>query len=187
MHVRHVRIAAPIVFVAALALSGCALIPGEATPERSTTPTAMVESPSPSGGVSPGEFGDAIAERDQFFIDQQAVPGKDELVARTDAQKALIAGQREYFESRGGTWSPELETVTLALAMDACETSILNAHRVDANVFTSHIATSPLFAQFAGTDPDAQAGLASIMIYGTGFICPDDAPQWQAAASDAGF
>jgi hypothetical protein len=71
--------------------------------------------------------------------------------------------------------------------LDACETSILNGHNVDVGVFRSHVATSPLIAAVAGDDAAAQAGVVDIMVYGTGFLCPDDAPQWEAAMAEAGF
>ncbi|MBZ4486357.1 hypothetical protein LQ938_07760 [Microbacterium sp. cx-55] len=187
MTARHTRIAIPLALTSLLLLSGCSLLPAaapDAQASPSSTPTPSASSSTDSGA---GDVSDALAERDEFFAAQQQLPGESTLVARTEAQKELVANQRAYVESQGVTWSTELESITLALGLDACETSILNSHTVDVNTFQSHVATSPLISALAGEDAAAQAGVVSIMIYGTGFLCPDDAPQWQAAAGEAGF
>lgn len=188
MHVRHARLALPIALASLIALSGCALLPSPGRPDTEASPRPSI-SPTPTASDAEAGSGtaDALAERDEFFTAQQQIPGEGELVAKTDAQKELVTNQREYLESQGATWTSELESITLALALDACETSILNGHDVDVDTFRAHVATSPLIAALAGEDTAAQAGVVSIMVYGTGFICPDDAPQWQAAASEAGF
>lgn len=186
MHVRHARLALPIALASLFALSGCALLPAPSNPDAEESPRV---SPTPTASDAEAGSGtaDALVERDAFFTAQQQIPGEGELVAKTDAQKQLVTNQREYLESQGATWTSELESITLALALDACETSILNGHDIDVDTFRAHVATSPLIAALAGDDTAAQAGVVSIMVYGTGFICPDDAPQWQTAASEAGF
>jgi hypothetical protein len=187
MTARQLRFAAPLALAALLALSGCSLLPSseKADAEASPSPTPTA-SAAPSASTSDG-IDDALIERDEFFQAQQQIPGEGELVARTDAQLQLVARQREYVESQGVTWSAELESITLALGLDACETSILNGHTVDVGVFQSHVATSPLISALAGDDSAAQSGVVEIMVYGTGFLCPDDAPQWESAAAEAGF
>lgn len=108
------------------------------------------------------------------------------LVAVTEPQKEFVSQQRAYFESQGGTWTPETEWIALALAADACETSILNFHEVTASTAQAHIATSPLIAAMVqgleGAERTAgERNVVSIMVFGAGFLCPADGPQWQAA------
>lgn len=184
MTVRSIRYALPLAVAGLLTLSGCSLLPAAQDPDAAPSPTAT---PSASPSATAGGMDDMLAERDEFFATQQQIPGEGQLVARTDAQAELVTRQREYVESQGATWSAELESITLALGLDACETSILNGHAVDVDVFRSHVATSPLIAAVAGDDTAAQAGVVDIMVYGTGFLCPDDAPQWEAAMAEAGF
>ncbi len=125
-----------------------------------------------------------LAERDAFIADQQQPVGQATLTARTPAQQELVAQQRAYLEENGGQWSEQAETVTLALALDACETSILNGHEIDLASFRTHVATSPLIDGLA-VDDASRAGAVSIMVFGTGFLCPADAPQWEQAMADA--
>ena len=120
------------------------------------------------------------------MADQQLPTDGSDLVAVTDAQKEFIAEQRAYVESQGAEWTSQHESVYLALAADACETSILNGHEIDATRFSLHVQSSPLFrALLEGVSADAVAAgeenVASVMVFGTGFLCPEDAPQWEAA------
>ncbi|MEH3089320.1 MAG: hypothetical protein PGN24_06885, partial [Microbacterium arborescens] len=68
---------------------------------------------------------------------------------------------------------------------DACETSILNGHEIDVTAFRTHVATSPLIDSLA-VDDASREGAVSIMVFGTRFLCPDDAPQWEQAWTEAG-
>ncbi|ALJ20357.1 hypothetical protein [Microbacterium sp. No. 7] len=182
-----------------LAAAGLAVLTGCGTSSAPPSETAA-SSPgaSPDGGASPepdgdgatsppdDAFADAFAERERFFADQQQRPGVDELVPRTEAQRALVDAQQAWVEGNGGTWDAQSERITLALALDACETSILNQHRVSAETFRVHVATSSLFMSLLESLPEEQraegeANVASIMVFGTDYLCPDDAPQWQAA------
>lgn len=153
-----------------------AATPETEAPETDATPEAA------DGDV----LGDALAERDQFLIDQQQPLDGSSLVAKTPEQQELVAQQRAYVESQGGQWSAESETITLALALDACETSILNGHAVDLDIFRTHVTSSPLISAVSGGDPNAIEGAVSIMVFGSGFICPEDAPQWEAAWTESG-
>lgn len=175
----------------ALAVTGVVMLLASAcasTPEQAETPRAAestsaaptpVSTPDATSDAAPAD-GDVLAERDRFIADQQQPLGEPLLSAKTPAQQQLVAEQRAHVESQGGQWSPQAESVTLALGLDACETSILNGHVVDANTFETHVATSPLIQQ-VGTTPEALDGAVSIMVFGTGFLCPDDAPQWESA------
>lgn len=144
--------------------------------------------PTPDEG---DEYADAFAERDAFIAAQQLPLDGSLLVATTDAQKEFIAEQRAYIEQQGGTWSPELESVALALTADACETAILNLHEVELTTLETHVASSPLFAQLIADDLSederraAERNVASVMVFGTGFLCPDDAEQWESAFTAA--
>ena len=110
--------------------------------------------------------------------------GQPTLTAKTPAQQELVAQQRAHLEANGGQWSEQAETVTLALALDACETSILNGHQVDQNVYQVHVASSPLIQSLA-IDDASREGAVSIMVFGTRFLCPDDAPQWEQAWTES--
>lgn len=135
----------------------------------------------------PGALADVFAERDQFMRDQQLPQDGSLLKATTPEQIEFIDAQRTHLESQGGEWNEGVESVTLALTADACETAILNWHHIEARAVTSHIATSPLFemlipADVVGEDRAlAEANVASIMVYGMRYMCPEDHPQWKAA------
>lgn len=120
------------------------------------------------------------------MAEQQLPTDGSDLVAVTEAQKQFISEQRAYLESQGVEWTAQHESIYLALAADACETSILNGHDIDATRFSLHVQSSPLFrALLEGVGEDEVAAgeknLASVMVFGTGFLCPEDAPQWDAA------
>ncbi len=148
----------------------------------STAPPDVTPSPT-------SDLGDAFAERDRFFADQGFAGGATRLAATTPAQQDFIAQQRAYVESQGAPWSADSETVALALTADACETSILNGHDVNAADVTAHVQSSPLIAALLEglSDEQRAAGvenLTSIAVFGTGFLCPADQPQWQAAFAE---
>lgn len=133
---------------------------------------------------------DALAERDQFMEDQQLPLDGSPLSAVTPAQKQFIEEQRTHVEEQGGVWTPEAESVTLALTADACETAILNNHDTDASTVQMHIDTSPLFgSQLPESLPEAQRAqaemsMADIMVYGMQHMCPNDFQQWSEAVME---
>lgn len=200
----RVGLAAAATLLGAVALTGCVSLPdmialasgGGSNASQSATPAPTTASPTPetgddaaNGGVG-DDLGDAFAEREQFFRDQQLPLDGSLLTAVTPQQQEFISQQRGYVESQGGTWTPEAEHTALALAADACETSILNGHEVDTDAFISHFQTEPLLpALVPDTLPDdqravAERNVASIMVFGTGFLCPADAPQWEAGFAE---
>ena len=129
---------------------------------------------------------DAFAERDAFFA-EQGFTGGGPLTATTEAQKALVKAQREWIEKQGGTWDDRSESVLLALGSDACETGILNQHRIDGTMLKQLIVSSPLTEQLTPQDatPEEAAlherGLASMSVFSASYLCPDDADAWNAA------
>lgn len=128
-----------------------------------------------------------LAERDAFVREQGLPLDGTPLVAVTPAQQDFIAQQRAFVEGQGGTWDAHSGSLALALAADACETSILNAHRMDATIFQGRIESSPLFATIIPADRTgadrraAEQNVASVMVFGAGFLCPADRTQWQEA------
>ena len=173
--------------VAFAALTGCTGA-GTASPTETAASSASPTATS-TGAIGDPDLEDAFAEREQFFRDQQFASGSTTLSAVTPAQKDFIAEQRAYIESQGAVWSPEYETVYLALTADACETSILNGHALETTTFTTHLQTSPLVATLLDGVPEDQrtaatGNLASVMVFGTSFLCPADSPQWEAAYTE---
>lgn len=130
---------------------------------------------------------DALAQRDQFMEDQKLPLDGSPLSAVTPEQKDFVEEQRTHVEEQGGVWTPEVESLTLALTADACETAILNDHDTDASTVQMHIDTSPLFLnQIPESLPEAQRAqaemsMADIMVYGMQHMCPDDFEQWSEA------
>lgn len=185
-------VAAASLVIVALGLAGCSFsLPVEV--ESSSSPTASSSAPTPSAsddadGDDP--MADALAERDQFLADQQLPLDGTPLVAVTPAQQEFIAQQRAFIESQGGTWDAQTESISLALAADACETAILNDHEVDAPLLQAHVASSPVFAQLIPDDftadqrVAAERNVASVMVFGAGFLCPEDGPLWEAAFTE---
>lgn len=157
------------------------------------TPAPTAEefsTPGDEATATPDDFDDVFAERDEFFREQQLPMDGSPLVAVTPAQQDFIAQQRAYVEEQGLSWTASDESLSLALAGDACETAILSRHQVDASTMTAHVTTSPLFAQLIPADLDgaartqAEAPIASVMVFGATFLCPDDGDQWVAAYQD---
>lgn len=178
--------------------TGCIRLPSPLGPDGMTAPlTAPGESsaptPFPGDAASPGagdDLGDVFAEREKFFEEQQLPLDGTPLVAVTAAQKEFIAQQKAYVEEQGVAWTAQDESLSLALAADACETAILNDHAIDADLLRTHVATSPLFAQLVPADlqgddrTSAEAPIASVMVFGATFLCPDDGDDWIAAYTD---
>ena len=133
---------------------------------------------------------DALTEREQFMEDQQLPLDGSQLSAVTPEQKQFIEEQRTHVEEQGGVWSPEAESLTLALTADACETAILNNHETEASTVQMHIDTSPLFlSQIPETlseaeQAQAQMSMADIMVYGMQHMCPEDFQQWSDAVME---
>lgn len=119
--------------------------------------------------------------------DQKLPLGGSPLSAVTPEQKDFVEEQRTHVEEQGGVWTPEVESLMLALTADACETAILNDHDTDASTVQMHIDTSPLFLnQIPESLPEAQRAqaemsMADIMVYGMQHMCPDDFEQWSEA------
>lgn len=169
-----------LVTAAALAMTACTA--GPPAPARTgTREPAASSSPEASPAASSGPLADALAERDAFFAAQGQPPGDALPTPQTPEQQDFLAQQRAYVESQGGTWDSFYDGVALAVTLDACETSILNHHDVSADTARLHIESSPLITQIAAGDAGATQGLSSILVFGTGFLCPADAPQWDAA------
>jgi hypothetical protein len=162
-----------------------ACTPGQPTPAPTTVATASSTPPATEETEVPeGVSEDALAEREAFF-DVQGRPVEGGFpTPQTPEQQQFLDEQRAYVESQGGEWDEFYDGIALAVTLDACETSILNGHEVTTEVAAAHIQTSPLIAEISGDDPAAVQGLASIMVFGTGFVCPDDAPQWEAAFTE---
>jgi pyruvate/2-oxoglutarate dehydrogenase complex dihydrolipoamide acyltransferase (E2) component len=188
---------APLLVATLACVTGCAAAAPAEEPEReSATPAATrapTPGPTPIGTAEPAteeQIAAAMAEREAFIREQGLPLDGSPLVAVTPAQRAFIAEQRAYVESQGGTWDAQSESLSLALTADACETAILNYHRVDASVLQVHVASSPLFTAIIPGDlaePErltAERNVASIMVFGTGFLCPDDASGWQQAFAE---
>ncbi|MDF2918912.1 MAG: hypothetical protein K0S70_3129 [Microbacterium sp.] len=175
---------AALAVLGVVALAGCTPTSDASSSEETPTP-APTASPQEESAAATPDAGDALAERDAFIAEQQQPVGQPTLTAKTPAQQELVAQQRAHLEANGGQWSEQAETVTLALALDACETSILNGHQVDQNVFQMHVTSSPLIQSLA-VDDASREGAVSIMVFGTRFLCPDDAPQWEQAWTESG-
>lgn len=180
---RAIALAASLVTLA-VTLTGCL---SAAIPAESVTPTVSA----PSAGATSSPSADPLAERDRFLREQQQPLDGSLLSAKTELQRALVETQRQWVESQGGTWTPEQESIILALALDACETSILNGHEIEVSTFRIHVDSSPLIAELIAASPadtadQARSSLVSMMVFGTGYICPQDAPQWERAWEASG-
>lgn len=160
----------------------------EDAPEADGGATDPVEEADPADEED--EYGAAVQERDQFLEDQQLPLDGSPLEATTPEQQEYIDSYREDVEAQGGTWNPEIETVALALSLDACESAILAFHDVDEDTVATHILSSPLFDTVIPPDASEQeregieADLASTMVYGMQYLCPDDHEQWQTIIQD---
>ncbi|BFM23517.1 hypothetical protein QE430_002111 [Microbacterium testaceum] len=194
MDARLRPLALGLALVAVLGVTtACIPLPSPLPPDAEASP-ATEESGTPvpeySGTVAPDGVEDVFAEREEYFREQQLPMDGSPLVAVTPAQQEFIAQQRAYVEQQGLSWTASDESLSLALAGDACETAILSRHEVDASTLQAHVATSPLFAQLVPADAQgdarlqAEAPIASVMVFGTTFMCPDDGDMWVAAYQD---
>lgn len=183
------RIAAMFVIAGlALGLSACTTERLEPV-ETAASGDAATPAPDATSGAGGGVSEDVFVERDAFFEAQGGAPDPSKpLVAVTPEQKDFVAQQRAYVAEQGGQVDEQYDSVILALALDVCETSILNGHQVDESTFATHVATSPLVAALLPADgseeerTSAERNLMSVAVFGTSFLCPDDAPNWQQAA-----
>lgn len=164
---------------------------GEAAEASAPAPAAsQASTPGDEATADPDDFADVFAERDEFFREQQLPMDGTPLVAVTPAQQDFIAQQRAYVEQQGLQWTASDENLALALAGDACETAILSRHEVDSSTLIAHVTTSPLFAQLIPAELDgaartqAEAPIASVMVFGTTFLCPDDGDAWIEAYTE---
>lgn len=172
---RYLSTLAAAVIIVVLALAGCSsgsgpTVQGQALEEQEADLT------------------EAFEERDRFFSDQQAPPGKPLAGPVTAPQREFIDSQREHIVNNGGEWNEMTEQITLALTFDACESAILNLHQIDTSTLGIHIATSPLFEMLTQEHPEEQrkhieASLLSTALYGMSYICPTDYDQWFDAAA----
>ncbi|MEB4616163.1 hypothetical protein [Leucobacter sp. M11] len=190
--------AAALALTLGAVLAGCAAGPSDspkpAASEATESPAPSESEPTESESAPAGvDMDKALAERDAFIRDQQLPLDGSTLVAVTEGQKAFIAEEKAFIESQGATWGgAEQEGIYLALAADACETAILNGHRIDTTTLETHVGTSPLFAslipaEITGAERQAaERNVASIMVNGTKYLCEPDFAQW-SAAFDAGY
>lgn len=169
--------------------TACVPLPSPLGPEGAATvaPEAPLPGDERTGVPAEEDLGDPLAERDRFFEEQGLPLDGSPLSAVTPAQKEFIAQQQAYAREMGREWTDQDESFSLALVADACETAILSSHDVDGTTLQAHVATSPLFAQLVPADvqgaqrTQAEAGIASLMVFGTTFLCPEDGDAWIAA------
>lgn len=162
-------------------LAACAPAQDDAaipSPVATTPATAPATDPSVAASSSPE------AERDAFLLAQGVVLDGTMPQARTEPQIAFIAAERAHVEAQGLAWTAQDEGIALALAVDACETSILGGHALADADFDRHAATSPLIATLVAGLADAERAaaeqnLVELAVFGTGYLCPADAPWWQ--------
>lgn len=179
--VKRVTGSCEVLLIAALLLAACS--PGT-QPETTSLPPAVTSPPATGQADGSVDLEAAFAERDRFFADQMQPLDGSPLTAQTDEQGAFILSEKEFVESNGLAWSQEAETMYLALALDACEASILQGHEITDELFMLHLATSPLFAALV---PDEVVGeqrrngernSAAKMVAGVSYLCKEDLPQW---------
>ncbi|WP_244302887.1 DUF2510 domain-containing protein [Leucobacter coleopterorum] len=137
------------------------------------------------------KFDGVFEERDEFMKEQQQPVGDDLLSAKTPEQKALVAEARAHVEQNGREWGVEGESLVLVLALNACETSILNGHDINESTVQMHAATSPIIAAtLQGATEEqrvtATTGLMNLTVTGTSYLCPADTAQWSSAVDATG-
>lgn len=108
------------------------------------------------------------------------------MTARTPEQRKLVDAARAWIEAGGATWLAGTEALALTLAVDACETSILNFHDVNATLFSLFLDWEPLLGA-DGEDRAAFAGAVQLTVLGTSYLCPADYPQWLEQMRAAGL
>lgn len=186
------------ILVGAVLVTISALQPAAPTQDQAEAPTTAEPAPTFEATPSPeptddsgSEIGDAIAEREAFMKAQKQPVDGSLLVAQTPEQRAFVDEAKVSLEERGGVWDAQTESYTLALTLDACETSILNGHKVDENTVRTHAETSPLLAALIeGAQPDQQAalksGLMNLAVTGISHVCPADFDQWNDSVQSIG-
>ena len=190
--------------VSAVILSVSLLQPSSSIGEASKTPATAEPAPTlepapstePTPDAEPTEepgngIGDALAEREDFMRTQQQPTDGSLLAAKTPEQKAFVAEAKEYIEGSGGVWDAQTESYALALTLDACETSILNGHKVDESTVRTHASTSPLLAALIQGAPAEQqaalkSGLMNLAVTGVRHVCPTDFDQWKESVDAIG-
>ena len=157
--------------------------PTSARSEPAEPPTPQEPEPTPTADDLAG----VLAERDAFFAAQQQPMDGSELTPKTPEQKQFIGDQTAWVEQNGGAVTSQAVSIWLALAIDGCETAILNAHNVDSSIFAMHVSTSPLISTLVAQseNPDAEPNLAQTMVFGMGYICPSDGAQWSQLWDEA--
>lgn len=131
-------------------------------------------------------------EREAFFRDQQVDLSAPNIPAVTPAQRAFVEEARSLLASHGeDNWDQDMEHLVMALALNACETSILSGHDIDDFTVRFYAATSPLLAEILGEDPaerpaEGVTGFMILTAIGTKHLCPADAPQWMAGVDEVG-
>lgn len=142
----------------------------------------------PDGELVDDVLGDPFGERDEFLA-VQGVPLEGQLVEPvTPEQEEFISAQRDFIADQGGQWDEQHTEVYLSLALDGCETAILNGHDPDPAIISTHITTSPLFSNLlAGQTGDAlESGITNLLsstIFGMQHLCPDDGADWLTIAA----
>ena len=192
------------ILVGAVILTVTLLQPSSSTADPAKTPAtaepAPTLGPSPSSEPTPDAepteepgsgIGDALAEREEFMRTQEQPMDGSLLAAKTPEQKAFVAEAKEYIEGSGGVWDAQTESYALALTLDACETSILNGHKIDKNTVRTHATTSPLLAALIQGVPAEQkagvtSGLMNLAVTGVGHVCPADQSQWKDSVDAIG-
>ncbi|UNK72428.1 hypothetical protein [Microbacterium sp. H1-D42] len=157
-----------------------------------TTSPGSPTQPSPADTEAESDaMSEALAEREAFLDAQQLPRDGTPLVAVTDAQKQLVTEQRAWSESQGATWTPQDESIVLALAADACESAILNQHVIDGAFLMTVVTNSPLVQQLIPADASDEKkalyvrNLASMSVFGAGFLCPSDKAAYNVAFAEA--
>lgn len=161
------------------------------SPVEPATSFPEVSDPPPADDTEDLFNGDVLVERDEFLAAQMQPTDGSALTAQTPEQLAFIDDARSAIEANGGQWSPELETYSLALTIDACETSILNGHDIDDQSVLIHVSSSPLIDALVVDAPADQVNalttnLVGITVLGVSYVCPADYDQWASATESIG-
>ena len=136
---------------------------------------------------------DVLAERDKFIEDQQLEVGS-QLKAKTPKQKEFINTQGSFIKEEGYEMTDDLEHIYLVVALEGCETSILNNHKVNPSVVRNHLLTDPTLREISEnptplSDEDKDLmyqKMNEVAAFGMTYLCPDDALAW-ANASESVF
>ncbi len=174
-----------------------------ARPKPAPTVNGQTPTPSPPVDLLPIEeetdasaggmldYDKVFAERDEFFEAQQLPLGSNNLSAVTDEQHAFIDEMQAYYESEGFCWNAEMESTVLALALNGCESSILNGHQLDEFAVQTYALSSPLIAELTQGTSEADritytGNLMDVVVTGTYYLCPADHDQWKMYVEQIG-